>query len=72
MLALMNDHKISRSQAIKLGLSKYFTGLPCKHGHTSFRRTATSACLQCINDWSAAERKRIRQVRAAIDPAEAS
>lgn len=25
----------------------YWTGKPCKHGHRSFRVTATGACIQC-------------------------
>jgi hypothetical protein len=36
----------SRSQAIKDGDKVYFTGKPCKHGHTS-PRLVVGACLEC-------------------------
>jgi hypothetical protein len=38
---------ISRKNAKKLGLKKYFTGKPCKNGHTSERYTITGICTEC-------------------------
>jgi hypothetical protein len=30
-----------------LGLPFYFTGRPCKHGHTAPRRVASHQCREC-------------------------
>jgi hypothetical protein len=38
---------ISRKDALALGLTRYFTGTPCKHGHVSERYTENSTCVQC-------------------------
>ena len=35
------------SEAKKQGLSKYFTGKPCKRGHIAPRYTAGSTCIDC-------------------------
>lgn len=41
---------ITRQEAIAQGLSKYFTGKPCKNGHVS-ERTIRGACIECRKDW---------------------
>lgn len=38
-----------KSAAIELGLKRYFTGKPCKHGHVCERWTHNSSCVQCCN-----------------------
>lgn len=38
---------ISREEAIKLGLKRYFTGKPCKHGHVGERLVPGGACVEC-------------------------
>ena len=38
---------ITRKEALELGLSKYYTGKPCKHGHLSERYTKSGACVEC-------------------------
>ena len=35
---------ISRADAKARGLKRYFTGIPCKHGHVSERNTSTTGC----------------------------
>lgn len=40
--------KISRYQARKQGLKRYYTGKKCKHGHRSLRFTSNAACLKCF------------------------
>ena len=40
-------NRVSRQEALRLGLSKYFTGKPCKHGHVSERWTAKANCFEC-------------------------
>ena len=39
---------ITKRQAVSLGLKKYFTGKPCKHGHISERYTLKSTCIECL------------------------
>ena len=36
-----------RSDAKAAGLGRYFTGTPCKHGHTVERQTSDGACIVC-------------------------
>ncbi len=38
---------ILRKEAIRQGLSKYFTGKPCKRGHLAERPVATKLCVEC-------------------------
>jgi hypothetical protein len=37
----------TRASAKALGDDHYFTGKPCKHGHTAARRTADGTCVEC-------------------------
>lgn len=36
-----------RSQAFEDNQLFYFTGVPCKHGHISIRRTSNKMCVEC-------------------------
>ena len=38
---------ISRKEAKAQGLTRYFTGKPCKHGHLSERQTSNGSCVTC-------------------------
>jgi hypothetical protein len=38
---------VTREQARQYGLTRFFTGKPCKHGHLSQRTTANGGCIQC-------------------------
>jgi Na+-translocating ferredoxin:NAD+ oxidoreductase RnfC subunit len=38
---------ISPKEAASLGLKYYFTGKPCKHGHTAKRRVKSGECSEC-------------------------
>jgi len=38
---------ISKKEAKALGLKKYFTGEPCKHGHICERYTSSMLCIEC-------------------------
>ena len=38
---------MSQAEAKRLGLPRFFTGKPCKHGHISQRWT-TSGCMECV------------------------
>ena len=43
---------ITRSEAKAKGLTRYFTGKPCKRGHLSERRVSSLCCLECDADRS--------------------
>ena len=52
--------KISRQEAQMQGLSRYFTGEPCKAGHIAERMVSNSMCVEC---------KRTKEIgRYARDP----
>lgn len=38
---------LKRSEAKTLGLDRYFTARPCKHGHVSERVTTSGVCVEC-------------------------
>lgn len=40
-------HIISKADARALGLSTYFNGVRCKHGHAAQRRICSSQCVVC-------------------------
>lgn len=40
----------SRSEAKAQGLTQYFTGVPCKNGHLTYRYTSSGACAGCIRE----------------------
>lgn len=64
-------HIISRNKAKELGMSRYFTGKPCKHGHISERMVTNHGCAECsrlaCSDYSKKyrekERKRNKEYR---------
>lgn len=39
---------ITRTEAIALGLKRYFTGIPCKLGHIDERQTVNWTCRECV------------------------
>lgn len=45
---------ITRQEAINQGLSRYFTGNPCKNGHVS-ERNIQGACIKCREEWGKSE-----------------
>src|ERR1035437_7765743 len=63
----------SRAEAVAIGASRYFTGLPCKHGHVAERQTANASCFGCMRVFDHARnaanpeknRARVRAWRAA-------
>lgn len=42
--------KIAKADAAARGLKRYFTGVPCKHGHVCERYTKRSLCVDCCAD----------------------
>lgn len=41
---------ISRAEAQARGLKRYFTGKPCKRGHTAERYVARKGCIECESE----------------------
>jgi hypothetical protein len=39
---------VLRAEARKKGLTRYFTGEPCKRGHLAERMCSTKACVACL------------------------
>lgn len=40
---------ITRAEAKAQGLVRYFTGVPCKHGHMCERLVRSATCVECSN-----------------------
>lgn len=38
---------ISKEEALRLGLRKYYTGIPCIRGHLAERYTSCDKCIDC-------------------------
>lgn len=62
---------ISRTQAAKLGLSRFYTGKVCRNGHISERYTTNGVCCECQAEHSVSQRKRIKNLMAAASMREA-
>jgi hypothetical protein len=67
---------ISRQEAIKQGLTRYFTGLSCKHGHIAEKLLSNRTCVECLlikkkirNERPDVKEKSIARLNAANTPA---
>jgi hypothetical protein len=62
---------ISKDEAIRLGLVRYFTGEPCKRGHIDDRYVANNGCRSCIlekgRDYYTPEKGRAKNERFKKD-----
>jgi hypothetical protein len=52
---------IDRQQALKDGLSRYFTGKPCSRGHVVERYTHNKTCCECANQTANASKRKNRK-----------
>jgi 5-methylcytosine-specific restriction endonuclease McrA len=52
---------MTRSEARQLGLKRFFSGIPCVHGHLADRVTVTGNCVKCKNKAVAARLKRLAE-----------
>jgi len=43
----LTDLPSSRTEALRLGLTRYYTGKPCKHGHVAQRLSSCGRCCEC-------------------------
>lgn len=57
-------NKTSRMQAIEQGLPRYFTGIPCKHGHVTERFVVNWKCVGC--DLVSREKKRVKLLKVKL------
>lgn len=63
---------ITQMQAAKLGLNKFYTGRPCKHGHISERWTLNGACVQCNIERITRKRQQVKEMMKSARAAEAA
>ena len=49
---MMTMQIITRQEAVQQGLSRYFTGKPCKHGHIAERMRSNGRCIVCLKSAS--------------------
>ncbi|EMR19928.1 conserved hypothetical protein [Klebsiella pneumoniae] len=42
--------RITQREAIEQGLTRFYTGKACKHGHDSERYTISGECVTCNNE----------------------
>lgn len=54
----MSVRVITRADAALLGLTRYFTGKPCKRGHVSERRAGYGTCIACESMRGGSEKMR--------------
>ncbi|QXN60191.1 hypothetical protein KUA24_124 [Vibrio phage HNL01] len=47
IIAVYKGELISRKVAVVEGLTRYFTGKSCKHGHVAQRETGSGQCIEC-------------------------
>ena len=56
---------ISRDEARALGLKRYFTGKPCKHGHVAEHYVSSCGCVECDRahalEWRVANLEKVRE-----------
>jgi len=52
---------VTRTEAIKQGYLRFYTGKPCRHGHDAERFTSNGVCVECGAQHSAAYQRLIRQ-----------
>ena len=57
----MVDEIITRASAKALGLPRYFTNKPCKHGHVALRIVANGICTECVKTIEAKHRDSHRE-----------
>ena len=64
---------VTREEAKAIGLTRFFTGKPCKHGHLFQRTTCNGGCIQCNAESISAlyyaeppDKRTVRQARGKI------
>lgn len=57
----MDNNIITRKEAEALGIGRYFTGKPCKHGHICERYTKAKHCVKCDYEKNKSNKGKIRR-----------
>jgi len=60
---------LTRAQAAAKGQSQYFTGKPCKNGHTAYRYTQSGTCSTCIAQATTRARENLAESLKRTPPA---
>jgi hypothetical protein len=50
---------MTRSEALNKGLTRYFTGNPCKRGHLADRNAITASCYRCLAEYQKKSKQRL-------------
>lgn len=58
---------ITRAEAKEKGLPRFFTGIPCKRGHISERKTASNNCIECDKVLSRGNPKKLAYMREYLE-----
>lgn len=65
--------RITQREAIEQGLTRFYTGKACKHGHDSERYTISGECVTCNNERSRRQAQmRSERLKAARKAREAA
>lgn len=55
---------VTRMEAAKAGLVRYYTGRKCKRGHDAERFTSTGICVVCNRENASSHRQHMKEVIA--------
>ncbi|HBV5156024.1 TPA: hypothetical protein MD021_002176 [Klebsiella oxytoca] len=65
--------RITQREALELGLTRFYTGKKCIHGHDSQRYTISGECVQCNTDRARRQQQlRSEKLKAARKAREAA
>lgn len=53
---------ISREEAARQGLKRFFDGSACKRGHTAQRFVSSGGCIECTNFHNKRSRRKIKKL----------
>lgn len=63
---------ITRTEAAKTGMKRYYTGKPCKHGHVSERWVYNGHCVACTMESNKRRQDEIKRLMAAAEQGEST
>ncbi|HHS9967645.1 TPA: hypothetical protein ACTW6G_002923 [Raoultella ornithinolytica] len=65
--------RITQREALELGITRFYTGKKCIHGHNSERYTISGECVQCNHERARQQAKmRSEKLKAARKAREAA
>lgn len=57
------EKSVSAREAFDAGLTRYFTGKPCKRGHIAERMVSNGVCHECLSEVTKRRRESVKQWR---------